>query len=208
MIPSFRMEFAEADFLGEMGWIANCRPNVPDVIPVGYLEGKEMERDGKTFRSVDAMYLRRKYGREPLPAGRLVAFSYMSYGSNPHVYGNISISGVEMVYEDPENDQVISTGGQDYSFDIELCRILPQEEIDAWPRMWETYYAGCRTQRFSNFVELLATAAYVALTKIEGPFTMIRDNTFSYEEKNRLMSVSETGEVQFSPLMENWLSVE
>ena len=213
LILSFQREFKDADIYGKDGWMAICRNSIPDVIPRDYLKGVQMTKDGRVFTCMSVTDFMRKYENESIPPGRLACIRFTRYAGNPHIYGVLRISGVEMVYEDVENNKVITIGGSGpeqvgavYAWEIELARILPEEEKNTYPGMWDMYDAGSRTQRFVDFKELVATAAYVALERIEDPFTLLRDESFYYQEKKRLMSVNDNGDVEFFNLMESWLN--
>ena len=65
--------------------------------------------------------------------------------------------------------------GGDYK--IEIIRELTQDEIDKDPVRWEGYEAGCTTNGFENFEQLLALAVGIAKSRFPGWRVRIEDRT-------------------------------
>lgn len=218
-IPSFGRKFEDEELFGPEGWICRDQKDIPDTIPENYCEGIKVLRDGNEFITMSVNEFQRVFENESLPEGRGVRFEYHNYCGNPHLYGQLLIDGVEMLYHDRKNQRVITTTPSreeakanpllekiSYRWDMEICRILSQEEIDREPRMWEHYDAGSRTDRFTDFRELLATAAYLTVKRIEGPvFLTLHDSYF--QKKNLLLTVSSVGEVAFTELFKKHLGI-
>ena len=214
-IPSFEREYADSDILGPMGWIAIDQNRIPDVIPADFLKGISVERNGRVFTVMTRDDFKRTFERTDLPAGRHCTIQYFNYCGNPHLYGTLRIAGFELVHVDKEEDRVLTLGsygnekepelkGMDFIYKTEVGRILPREEVDARPGDWSGYDAGCRTSRFLDVKELLATAAYVALMRVEGPLFLTVGDSY-YQEKDLLMRVSADDNVEFTGLFRKYL---
>lgn len=209
-IPSFGRKFEDADIYGPFGWLYKTDSKIPDVIPEKYLEGITVNRDGTSYTTVQNWSLDRESFREA-PEGRRAKFCLCSYGSNPHLYGTLEIDGVELVSK-RKNGYVSSFVSErdilchpelaeaKMCWKFEIGRVLPQEEVKMHPGFWEGYDPGCRTMRFLDWKEALATALFVALAKIQGPLFVLFDYGYVSDaniKKNLVISVSREGEVSF-----------
>ena len=214
LIPSFKRDFIDSDFYGKEGWLYRDAfgKDLPQVIPAHYLEGIRLPRyDGResiTIRRDNfprCVEIRRQKGER---TDRRVLFKYMNYPGHPHLYGEIEIDGVESV---AETESGVTSGGVRYedfidkypdlknassSWDVELCRIVTDEDInDKWVD-WTGYEVGSRTNRFTSIKELKRTAVYVALLRVEGPFYM-QDDRKKYRADGLMLCVDENDEVSF-----------
>lgn len=211
-IPSFGRKFKDAEYYGERGWMCQPDRDVPiEKIPEHFLETESVIRNGiiYTIESADSLS---RYENEKIPAGRGARVTYGSYAGNPHLYGQLEISGATLVGTDKERDKHSTYPLKSeidknpmlkfarWTWEYELMRILPQEEINHNPHMWDYYEAGCRTNRFNELSELIATAAFLALDMIEGPFFFNGNGGYMYDTKYILFTVDRQGEVTF---MEN-----
>jgi len=212
-IPSFQRKYIEieAEFYGPMGWIAIDQGYIPETIPTDLFKGVSVERNGKIFSVMSCDDFKRKFEQFDLPPGRHCTIEYHGFGGNPHLYGTLRMSGYELVHYNAAENRVITTGGcgdekepelkgMTYSYETMVGRIVTQEEIDTYPGQWDNYDAGCRTNRFLDAKELIATAAYIVLTRVEGPSFLTLGNSYYYQEKNLLMTVSENEEITFTKL--------
>lgn len=223
LIPSFHREFIDKEFYGETGWlyIDHYGLNLPEVIPEHYLEGIKLKRnDGKegvtmryeTFPTL--LEWKRQKGKF---TDRKVVFSYMNYPGNPHRYGTLEIDGVEFI---TKTDTGYSSGGiffkdfvKEYPeivnahsiWEVELARIVTQEDISDKSVDWDMYEVGSRTTRFTSMRELRQTALYVALLRVQGPFYMEDDHVIGNDKKKLIIHVNENDEVTFFNGMENIL---
>ncbi len=209
-IPSFGRVFEDAGLFGPTAWLYKSSNNLPDVIPEKYLEGITVSRDGVEYKTVLEGSLESAY-RNDIPEGRLVRLSYSRYGSNPHLYATLEISGVVLQRKTEKGYCQTFVSGVDLldhpelanaksTWKLELGRILPQEEVEEHPRDWDGYVPGSRTMRFLDAKEVLATGLYVSLMKIQGPFYVLSDYGYvssSSIKKNLVMSVSREGDVSF-----------
>lgn len=209
-IPSFGREFMDAEFFGERGWMCRPEQEAPaEKIPEHFLEGESVKR-GDTVYTVESADSQSRYENEKIPAGRAARVTYGSYAGNPHLYGQLEISGAQLVGTDKkrgrhstyplksETDENPMLKFARWTWEYELMRILPQEEIDRNPHMWDYYDAGCRTNRFNELSELIATAAFLALDMIEGPFFFNGNKGYMYDTKYILFTVDGQGEVKFT----------
>lgn len=209
-IPSFGRKYEDADIYGPLGWLYKTDSKIPDVIPEKYLEGITVSRDGVEYKTVLEGSLESAY-RNDIPEGRLVRLSYSRYGSNPHLYATLEISGVVLQRKTEKGYYQTFVSGVDLldhpelanaksTWKLELGRILPQEEVEEHPRDWDGYAPGSRTMRFLDAKEVLATGLYVSLMKIQGPFYVLSDYGYvscSSIKKNLMMTVSREGDVSF-----------
>ena len=192
-IPSFNREYKRwgekvVDKNKDKSWVYIDEPyyvpgsyesySLPEKIPVDYLVGLTGEVDGTTYTSKSAKDIRK------------VALSIVDFGlyGNTHKYGTLNISGCswtsgtcvimsnELSKIDPRVRGV---------WNVDLRRIVPEGEMDV---------SECKpfdaTQRFCDVGELIATAVYVCLLRIEGPFDLIIGEYYeSQNENNTLISV-------------------
>ena len=208
-IPSFGREFNDAEFFGERGWMCQPERDAPvEKIPEHFLEGESIKRGDTvyTVESAESLW----NGNEKTPPGRGARVTYGSYAGNPHLYGQLEIAGAILVGTDKERgkhstyplksetDENPMLEFARWTWEYELMRILPQEEIDHNPHMWDYYDAGCRTNRFNELSELIATAAFLALDMIEGPFFFNGNKGYMYDTKYILFTVDAHGEVVFT----------
>lgn len=213
-VPSFQREFVDEDIFGKEGWLFRANTQLPegDVIPAKYLEGIKVMRDGLEFKIMSKDDFKRKFEYQKLPEGRSVSIDYHNYRGNPHLYGEIEISGVEMVYVDSKTESIKSTSPSSdeikanpelkyarYNWTVEPCRIVSKEEVEAHPRMWGTYYAGGLTSRFTDVKELIATAIIVCLKIVQGPFFLSFGSNYTFREVDCLLTVSADDEVELKP---------
>ena len=222
-VPSFNRKFEDEDFLGKEGWMyRNIRLPKGDIISPGYLEGTKIVRDGKEFKIISKDDNDRIFENKEMPEGRGVTFTYMNYPGNPHLYGKVEISGVEMVHYDKKRDKYISTSPskeeckenpalQDasYTWTFEPCRIVPEEEINANPAIWDMTYANTRTCRFTDVKELIATIVVACLKIVQGPFFLIYgEYGYKYNEKNCYLKVTKDDNVILSPIINKRFKIE
>ena len=200
-MPSFGRTFNDSDIFGELGWLYRTRNGrgLPDVIPQDHLVGRTFEYRGATIRldhprnTPYGKSARQAFGT---PCGRAAGVEYQQYPGHPHMYPTLEIEGVTGMTVPPSgqpeefrgiyllHDPEVQT-----HWSIDLMRIVPQEDIARAPYEWEYYSAGDRTNRFLDYGEILATAAYVCLLRIEGPFFLKEGNGLEYTPDDLLMTV-------------------
>ena len=215
-VPSFQREFADADLYGNEGWLFRSDGRMPESgnIPDKFLEGIKVTQNGLDYEVISKDNFKRRFEKQQMPEGRSVSVDYTNYAGNPHLYGEIRISGVELVHVDEaaERVQSSSVGAEAlkanpelkdarYNWVVEPCRILPKEEIDANPRMWDMSYPNTRTSRFTNSTELIATAIIVCLKVVRGPFFLVFGDHYEYRESDCFLTVSCNDEVKLKPLI-------
>ena len=209
-MPSWSREFNDRRWLGELGWLYSDGINkLPDTIPIDYLVGRAIiDSRGRQLTVVDENHY--AYRDKEVPKGRTVNVDWMQFPGHPHMYAKLKVRGT--AWRGDEDGRTFTTNVFDkeipkeqpelknvrHNHEIELFRILPQEDIDEAPYDWESYEAGCRTNRFLKFSELYATAIYVALLRVEGPFYLVDgDSVYAYNKKNLIITVSSRGTVRF-----------
>lgn len=163
---------------------------MPEVIPQDFLEGLTVEVEGSKYeveRGSEYGNYRRIY---------LQVTDFACYG-NTHKYGKLEISGLHWrkigesgwhSWNKLSDEEPRVTG----IWDVDLFRIVGEGEMSE-----SECPAGEATGRFVYLDELIATAAYVTLLRIEGPFTL--DNAGSYASVRKaediLVTVDENGNV-------------
>lgn len=162
----------------------------PEKIPVDFLEGLEAEFEGKTYVAKRDEW-EKDYRRVYL---EIVDFGYWG---NKHKYGKLQITGLHwssgkggMSCRQLSNVDPRVTG----IWDVDICRIVAEGELDP-----SECPPGESSQRFDTIEELIATAAYVALLRVEGPIKM--DNASSYASAERkddmILTVDKNDNVTF-----------
>ena len=178
---------------------------LPEVIPENFLEGTVAEINGEQF-CVKRSYLscERDYRRV-----YLAITDFAMYG-NTHKYGKLKIAGLEWS-RIGSNSTTLWNKLDDVEprvqgiWDVDLFRIVAEGEMRA-----EECPVGEATARFAYIDELVATAAYVTLIRIQGPCVL--DNASSIAtvrtEKDILLRVAENDEVTFGPKLKKVLQME
>ena len=175
---------------------------LPEVISEHFLEGLTIEVEGESYvaeRSREYDY-RRVY---------LEVTDFACYG-NTHKYGKLEIDGLHW-RKVGEKSGWHSWG----RLSDEEPRVTGIWDIDLFRIVGEGEMAGSEcppfeaTARFVYLDELVATAAYVTLKRIEGPF--ILDNASSYatvrEAKDILVTVGADGNVEWGEKIKRILNL-
>ena len=216
-IPSFERKFNDEEYYGKDGWLfMDERVTLPPVIPEDFYVGKTYEYKGVTltsiqYRDTKSERVEREYYKEP--EGRRIHLSYLIFPGHPHMYPKLEVDGVATVQKgdnlnnDKEflsfylpDDKTLS-----HHWEITPMRILPQEDVDKAPYEWEFYKAGDRTNRFLDLREMYLTAAYVCLSRIQGPFFLTDKSRYDYKRPAPLVVVDKNGVVTFSEEMKRLL---
>lgn len=167
---------------------------LPEMIPENFLEGAVSDINGEKFcierswPSIERDY-RRVY---------LEIMDFAMYG-NTHKYGKLRVDGLR--WSIIGSNSTISCNKLDDVeprvrgiWNVELFRIVAEGEMSA-----AECPVGEATARFTYIDELVATAAYVTLIRIQGP--CILDNASSYAtartDDDILLSVDKNDEVAF-----------
>ena len=178
------------------------REYMPEQILEHFLEGLETEVDGEKF-IVRKSYPERNYRRVYLEIT-----DFAAYG-NTHKYGKLCIDGVH--WGSPDSPYATHSWNKltDVEprvrniWDVDLFRIVGEGEMSA-----SECPVGEATARFVYLDELVATAAYVTLLRIEGP--LILDNASSYatvrSEKDILVTVDANGNVEWGEKLKRILN--
>lgn len=178
---------------------------LPEVIPENFLEGTVADINGEKF-CVKRCYpsIERNYRRVYLEIT-----DFAVYG-NTHKYGKLRIDGLRWS-RIGTNSMTSSNKLADAEprvhgiWDVDLFRIVAEGEMSA-----EECPVGEATARFTYIDELVATAAYVTLIRIQGPCVL--DNASSYAtvrtDNDILLSVDKNDEVTFGKKMLKILKLE
>lgn len=212
-IPSFQREYTGYPD-GEWDWLFrnDYDSHAPTKVPYDFLEGEKMVDSRGRELTVSSNHLRPSYieyrkTHGELP-GRHIHWEYACFPGHPHYYSTLKTSGQEFTFE--RDGKVWSTTVWDSELEkypklkqasmimkTELFRILPQKEIDENPLDWESYEAGCATNRFLDATEMFATAAFVALYRFEGPLVLLNSGyCVAYDKKDLILSVSSRDNVR------------
>lgn len=178
---------------------------LPEMIPEYFLEGTVADINGEKF-CVKRSYpsIERDYRRVYLEIT-----DFAMYG-NTHKYGKLQIDGLR--WSRIGNNSTTSWNKLDDVeprvrgiWDVDLFRIVAEGEMSA-----EECPVGEATARFTYIDELVATAAYVTLIRIQGP--CILDNASSYAtmrtDNDILLSIDKNDEVTFGKKMIRILKLE
>ena len=167
----------------------NSRYNHPHIIPAGYAEGIELEYDGQTYVST--------YKDIRQDKGRHVSLDLQSfYCGGGHWYGKLVFQGPYFICG---SRSICGSPTQDYpqvsSIDCDVLRILPQEDRSNHPNDWLDWEVNEPTSRFYNMKEVILTAMYIALDRIDGPFYFTVGSACELSPVE--FEVSKTGVVKF-----------
>ena len=178
---------------------------LPEVIPENFLEGTVADIDGEKF-CVKRSYLSIERGYRRVYLG---ITDFAMYG-NTHKYGKLQIDGLRwsrigtnsMTSSNKLNDVEPRVQG---IWDVDLFRIVAEGEMSAGECP-----VGEATARFTYIDELIATAAYVTLIRIQGPCVL--DNASSYAtmrtDNDILLSIDKNDEVTFGKKILRILKLE
>ena len=162
----------------------------PHIISKDYAEGIELEYDGKTFIST--------YKDIHPGKGRHVSLNLQSfYCGGGHWYGKLAFRGPHFICG---NRSISGSVTQDYpqvsSISCDVLRILPKKDRDSHPNDWLAWEVDEPTTRFYNMKEVIFTAMYIALDRIEGPFYFTIGSACELSPIE--FEVSKTGVVKFN----------
>lgn len=216
-IPSFGRKFNDEDIFGKTGWLyRDYSTKLPESIPADFCVGKTAEYRGETIRIINGSDSKTcKYERKLLgfPPGRMVSIDWQQYPGHPHLYPKMEIQGIAGITKDSDGKEkefqclyMLDNSQFAGHWDIEPLRIVPQEDIDKAPYEWEGYEAGDRTNRFLDHNEIILTAAYISLLRIEGPFFLKEGEYYAqYNKKDLLLSVDSNDEITITDKMQKKL---
>lgn len=210
-LPSFSVPFIkwgrEIDKATDTSWLyaSDRNPGLPDRIPADFLEGRELDIKGKHYVSRAIERHRKEEGRMI----KLEVIDFAFYG-NRHKYGSLYIDGLEWYNADSgctasgtafhEADPLV-----DYYWKVELYKIIRKEDGFFEEPGYET---GQRTQRFTTMGELYATAAYVSLFRVLGPFSLYEGSYCTVpRKKDLILSVDAEDNVTIGSAIRNrWIN--
>lgn len=216
-IPSFGRKFNDEDIYGKTGWLyRDYSVKLPETIPADFCVGETTEYRGETIKFINGSDSKtRRFEKElfGFPDGRLVSINWEQYPGHPHLYPKMEVQGLAGFIQDADGNEkefqcpyLLNEKKYADNWDIEPLRIVPQEDIDKAPYEWEGYEAGDRTNRFLDHNEILLTAAYISLLRIEGPFFLKEGEYYAqYNKKNLLLSVDSDDEMTFTDKLEHIL---
>ena len=166
--------------------------DLPWIIPVNYNEGIVDEELNLISEKKPNLY---KMNR--VVNLNITDFKY--YG-NKHCYGSLSISGLS--WKKSNGSSILSSDLNKnyptvrYNYNFDLRKILTEDDINEDGANWDGYEAGVPTQRFSYIRELMLTAVYIALCRVEGAFIMFNGNPCCvYKRSEALIIVDENDNV-------------
>lgn len=178
---------------------------IPEQIPEHFLEGTEVEVDGEKF------VIRRTYPERDYRRVHLQVTDFADYG-NTHKYGQLQIDGV--YWGDFNNNSHTHHGWFKLTdieprvrniWDVDLFRIVGEGEMSG-----SECPVGEATGRFVYLDELITTAAYVTLLRIQGP--AILDNASSYAatrtKEDIILSVDGDGNVELGDELKRILKLD
>lgn len=189
------------------GYDENC--TIPFVIPVDYLEGRTVETS-------DGIYTSKRQNK----GFRKVNLSITSFDKSVgggHSYGVLKIESPSWV--DSKGGKRFGYLGSEFwnhpGFDprisriweVNLCRILTQEEKDDTRVNWEYTNPGDATERFSSISELVKTALWVTLKRVSGPLKIYEGPTYVVSIEP-LIEVDENDNVIFGKTFNNYFTTK
>ena len=174
---------------------------MPERIPEHFLEGLETEIDGEKY------VVRKSHFEQDCRRVHLDVTDFADYG-NTHKYGVLHINGVHWSSSDGAThwwnkltDVEPRVKGK---WDVDLFRIVGEGEMSG-----SECPVGDSTARFVYLDELIATAAYVTLLRVEGPIVL--DNTGTYasviKKDDILLTVNRDGNVEWGNKLKNILKI-
>ncbi len=188
-LPSFSLPYfrwtEEVDKTEDRSWLYSDRnnPTLAEHIPEDYLVGiRATTSDGAHYTS------RRKVEREKWRMVKLEIVDFGYYG-NTHKYGKLVIDGVEWYSDELGGCRIYSELREieplvSYAWNVNLCKIIRPE--DGFFEQYG-YESGRSTERFTDLSELYATAAYVALFRVSGPFSLYEGSFCTAPRKKDLV---------------------
>jgi hypothetical protein len=206
VITSFKLEYNPygdevVDKEKDLSWLFeddyDIKGKLPVKIPADYLIGNKYTTDEGEITITKRMIY--KHGMGATYTGRKVALDVKDFGfcGNYHKYGDLIISGVEY---HSDNNHISLSAFRDadpvvrYSWKMYLSKIC--SDADKAHGDWEGYENGMAIHRFSEYVDLYATAAYVSLLRVEGAFFLYEGSPVCVpDEKDMLLEVDDDDNV-------------
>ena len=182
-------------------WKSRITKELPFEIPADFLEGITVQNDsGEVYTSQMPAYKKAKGYRD----------IHMRIHTFPppyeHTYGTLLISAPrwtsetgtvhggylgEKVYQDPNYDPRV-TG----CWNVEVYRIITEDDINSRAD-WHGWNAGDANPRFTSYSEMIQTACWLCLARIQGPFLL---SASEYTSDNmELIRVDKDDNVEFYP---------
>ena len=147
--------------------LVSTTENHPWKIPVDYGLGIETEYDGQKYISV-------KYKSNTNFKMCSISITDFGYCGFNHYYGEVSVENAK--WKDIENDSRLISSEFSRIFpqaspniNWNVCRMLFEDDIKNGKGDWEGYEPYHPTERFESYDELLLTAVYTIIVRIEGP---------------------------------------
>lgn len=181
-------------------WKSRITKELPFVIPANFLEGIVVETEDNIFTSQMTAYKKAKGYREIKM--RITEFP----PPYEHTYGTLLIDAPswvddknyahagylgEKVYQHPNYDPRVRS-----RWEVEVYRIITEEDINSRAD-WHGWNAGDANPRFTSYSEMIQTACWLCLARIQGPL-MLSASEWSSDNKE-LIKVGEDDNVEFYP---------
>ena len=176
------------------GYLCKDNDNIPWVIPQNFQVGHEMVYNGVKYYSCPNKNL---YG---VKRATIEIQDFKLYG-NTHCYGKLTIDGVKW---DDGTGRSVMTDNKEFPlvkhlYNINITKILSQEDISKENEDWCGYYEGSISERFSNIKELIITTLYVALSRIDGSFILFEGSPCClYKKSEALLIVDDNDNVKIN----------
>lgn len=164
LVQKFIPSFNEKDFTkDELFSDYNYGYEIPYTIPKEYGVGYEIEKDGLKYMS-----------QHRYEGGRRVNLDISTFlNGNGHFYGDLVIKGPQFMCDGHTiwSGELIKAYPSTADIKGPIRRVLPESDYKSYPDHWEEDDVGFLTIRFYSLKELICSAAWVALDRIEGEFS-------------------------------------
>ena len=213
VITSFKYEYkpygdevvdkdADKSWLFQDDW--SLQDKLPEHIPANYLVGEQYDVDGETYvvtsnENMEWLSKEKSFCKR-IPDGREIALEVTDFGQfgNYHKYGKLVASGVAVKQVGELGNAYTSRLREKnpllrHCWEIELRKIFTDKDKSKGD--WEGYEEGMSVGRFSEYVDLYATAAYVSLLRFEGAFLLFEGSYCIVPEKEDVLLVVDGDEV-------------
>lgn len=177
----------------------------PYKISKDYGRGINIEYDGKMVTSI-------KYNPTKQYKKCNVELTDFKYYGNYHCYGKVYVEGCTWNIDGTTTNMTSSELSKNYpearhSISWDIYKILTESDIVEGKGDWEGYESGHQCSRFESVTELILSAVYTILDRVEGPLIFYVGASYVLpDKKDLLFVVDENDNVKLRSDLKNILS--
>lgn len=200
----FMMKNEDGSYIKESILFRNDN-KTPYKIPKDYGQGIKVEYDGKMVTSI-------KYNPTKQYKKCNIELTDFRYYGNYHCYGKVYVEGCTWNIDGTTTNMTSSELSKNYpearhNISWDIYKILTESDIVEGKGDWEGYESGYQCSRFESVTELILSAVYTVLDRVEGPLIFYVGASYIVpDKKDILLVVDENDDVKLRSDIKNILS--